>query len=108
MKKFIDEGCEVDLYCTKHKTPHELRNLSLHEVIEIGHPKDYKRANNSPKSYNETRSREIIRNNEIKGIKQGMEFNFLSNQTKKVRQLDQISYRFLNFTLYSYLLFIYF
>lgn len=44
VKKFINEGCEVDIYCTKHKTPKELRHLNIHELIEIGHPKDYKRA----------------------------------------------------------------
>ena len=32
------------MYCTKHKTPKHLRHLNLHELIEIGHPKDYKRA----------------------------------------------------------------
>ena len=44
VKKFIDEGNIVDLYCTKHKTPKELRHLKINELIEIGHPKDYKRA----------------------------------------------------------------
>lgn len=44
VKKFIDEGNIVDLYCTKHKTPKALRHLKINELIEIGHPKDYKRA----------------------------------------------------------------
>lgn len=44
VKKFIDEGNVVDIYCTKHKTPVELRHLPINELFEIGRKKDYKRA----------------------------------------------------------------
>ena len=50
VKKFISDGNIVDLYCTKHKTPKHLRHLKINELIEIGHPKDYKRAHKIEKT----------------------------------------------------------
>lgn len=53
VKKYIDEGNVVDIYCTKHKTPKELRHLPINELFEIGNKKDYKRAKKIEKNARE-------------------------------------------------------